>query len=167
MELVLVYIKTIAVDLSIIIAIAAVIISFISLFVNSSYATKNIRLSTQNALFKTVSEKARDCNNLWDKEPDNEKNDSSPHFKISTEIMITIEIINKSFELFEKNYKRITDDEKDYYYLFWKQLNPDIRGWVRDHSLKNSKEFSEIYQKQIKQIHHRFELYFEKGDEHK
>lgn len=144
-----------------ILAIIAIAISIISLCLNYNFSIKNIRNSTQQSIFKTISEKAKECNDLWDKEPENERSNSSPHFKISTEIMITIEIIERSFRLFEKNYKDIRKFEQDFYYLFWKQLTPDIRGWIKERAINNSQNFDQIYIDQIKSIYDKFNEHFE------
>ena len=148
-------------DWKAILSIIAIVISIVSLYINYTFSIKNLRNSTQQSIFKTISEKAKECNFLWEKEPENEKNDTSPHFKISTEIKITIEIVEKSFYIFEKNYKNIRDYENDFYYLFWKQLNPDIRGWIKERSLSISKRFDKVYTDQIKSIHEKFEDFFE------
>lgn len=81
------------------------------------------------ALFKTVAEKAIDCNELWD----NTKNVESlfanpgpnPMYNVVSELIISVEIIEKSFDLFGKGIK---GRKNDFYYLFWKQLRTGLRG---------------------------------------
>lgn len=142
--------------------IIAIIISIIALFVNSRLARRNLRLNIQQLIFKTVNEKAKDCNSLWENEPVSEKiNNNSPHFKVISEIIITLETIDKTFGLFEKNYKSIRNDRDYYYYLFWKQLRTDLRGWIR-RSPEIAKEMkNEIYSNQINGIYETFSKYFE------
>ncbi len=101
--------------LSSILPILAFILSIIVLFSGRTFSRKNIRLSIQQAIFKTVSEKAKDCNTLWESEPENERlNENSPHFKIMSELIITTEIIEKSFSLFGQNDSSIDSNKNDY-----------------------------------------------------
>jgi hypothetical protein len=142
----------------------AISISIIALIISVKFSNKNIHLSIQHALMKIVSDKSRDCNKVWINEPETEKNDNSPHFLVVTELIITTEIVNKSFDLFSKNYRAIRDYEEYYYYIFWKQLTPDIRGWVKKTcnekgNLENMG--NDIYTNQIKTLSDTFKQYFE------
>ncbi|MFN3444559.1 MAG: hypothetical protein ACK44D_02385 [Bacteroidia bacterium] len=141
--------------------IVAIIISIIALLVNATLARRNIRLNIQQLVFKTVSEKAKECNFLWESETKNEMNENAPHFKVISEIIITIETIEKSFELFEINYKSIKADEDYYYYLFWKQLRTDLRGWIRKTPEIADAQENETYTKQVLGIHKKFNKHFE------
>lgn len=149
--------------LSSIMPILAFILSIIALFSARTFSRKNIRLSIQQAIFKTVSEKAKDCNTLWENEPENEKqNEDSPHFKIMSELIITTEIIEKSFSLFGQNDSSIDSNKNDYYYLFWKQLRTDLRGWIRRTPQIAQQQNNLYYSQQVADLHSKFEKYFER-----
>jgi hypothetical protein len=143
------------------VSIFALFVSILSVVYSVIYSKKNIRFGIQESIFKTVSEKARNCNYLWDAEPRIEKeNPNSPHFKIMSELIITKEIIEKSFELFGKNELPIKNNKDDYYYLFWKQLNTDLRGWISRtpeiaKGLKN-----EYYTKQVVDLFEKVQKHF-------
>src|SRR5688500_11258049 len=94
-------------DWSLITSGIAIFVSIIALIRNSRYSRTNIRLTIQQSILKMATEKAKDCNLLWEREIVNERDPSSPHFRIITEIIITTEVIEKSFEWFEKNDKSV------------------------------------------------------------
>jgi hypothetical protein len=58
----------------------AFIVSIAALRTNRLNAKKNIRLSIQQAIFKPISEKAKDCNALWEAETDRSY-ENATHFK--------------------------------------------------------------------------------------
>ena len=124
-------------------------------------ARRNIRLSIQQAIFKIVSEKAKDCNMLWENEPESEQNDKSPHYKVVSELVISKEVIEKSFDLFEKNYKAITKLQEDYYYLLWKQLRTDLRQFIRNAPIIANQIGDKYFIKQITDLHLIFKKHFE------
>ena len=146
-------------------SVLAIVISFIALNRNTTFSNKNITLSIQQAIFKMVIDKAKDCNSAWLNEPENEMNDTSPHFLIVTEFLVAIDIMNKAFELFGKNLD-VSEFKKAYYYLYWKQLLPDIRGFVMERTLTIAKRVnSNVYSAQVSTIHSTFSEFFEnKGD---
>ena len=142
--------------------ILAFTLSIVALFSSRTFSKKNIQLSIQQAIFKTVSDKAKECNVLWENEPESEKQKSNPtHFKIMSELIITTEIIEKSFVLFGKNDKSINTFKDDYYYLLWKQLRTDLRGWIRTTRDVAEKENNSYYSKQVADLHNKVEKYFE------
>ena len=116
--------------MSTITAIVAILVSTTAMRINRTMARRNIRLSIQQAIFKIVSEKAKDCNTLWDNETIKSLSDKFPHYKVVSELIISKEVIDKSFELFKKNYKLISEFQDDYYYLLWKQLRTDLRNFI-------------------------------------
>lgn len=145
-----------------VVPILAFIISLIALFSNRSFSKKNIQLSIQQAIFKTVSEKAKDCNTLWESEPPIEaQNENSAHYKIMSELIITKEIIEKSVDLFSKNDKSIIRYKEDYYYLFWKQLRTDLRGWIRRTPQIAIEVNNQYYTQQVADLHAKFQKHFE------
>jgi hypothetical protein len=77
------------IEWNIVTPIVAILVSCYAVFFNRKFAQKNVRLTIQQAIFKTVSEKVRDCNTMWVNEPENEKNDTSPHFLILSELTIS------------------------------------------------------------------------------
>jgi hypothetical protein len=147
--------------ISAITAMVAITVSIIALRINRTMARRNIRLSIQQAIFKIVSEKAKDCNTLWDNEPMSEQNDNSPHFKIVSEIIISKEVVEKSFALFEKNYQPITKLKEDYYYLLWKQLRTDLRQFIRTAPDLAAQLNNKYYTAQINELHRIFNGHFE------
>lgn len=125
-----------------------------ALFVNRRIAQRNIRLSFQQEIFKVVSDKIKEINVLWESEPENEKqNSNSPHFKIISEIIISIEILERSFFLFEKNYKSIKQEFEGDFYFFFGSNSGQICG-VEFVGLQNLKR-----KKITKFIRHRLKLY--------
>jgi hypothetical protein len=142
--------------------ILAFILSIVALYFSITFSRKNIQLSIQQVIFKTVSEKAKDCNTLWENEPANEmQNPNSPHFKVMSELIITTEIIDKSFDLFGKNSNRIKVFKDDYYYLFWKQLRTDLRGWIRRTPQIAEGLNNVYYSQQVADLHARVQNHFE------
>ncbi|MBL7710702.1 MAG: hypothetical protein JNJ86_16650 [Chitinophagaceae bacterium] len=146
------------------IPILAFIVSVTALYFSVRFSRRNIQLSIQQAILKTVSEKARDCNQLWESEPANEmQNPNSPHFKIMSELIITTEIIDRAFDLFGKNNSAIMKFKEDYYYLFWKQLRTDLRGWVRrtPQIAEQLQPQNIYYSQQVVDLHNRVQAHFE------
>lgn len=154
--------------IQLIISLAALTLSTIIILISVETAKKNVRLSIQQALFKTVSDKAKDCNVVWTNEPKIKTGDNeSPHYLVMTELVISLEVIDKAFELFSKNQNSITTFKKDYYYLLYKQLTPDLRGWLRrtpqiaERLKKEFKEPNRYYDKQIKDVFSALEPHFD------
>ncbi len=63
-------------------------------------------MSIQLALLKLVLDKSFDCNIVWKNEPENERNDTSPNYLVMTELIITTEILNKSFDHYHRTISR-------------------------------------------------------------
>lgn len=146
----------------IITSIVAVCVSSYAIIISRRFAQKNVRLTIQQAIFKTVSEKVKDCNIMWVNEPEIEKNNPlSPHFLIMSELTISKELIDKALELFGENYKGIHKYESDYFYLFWKQLRPDLRGWFRRTPEIAKTVNDEYYNDLIRDLFDKFERHFE------
>ncbi len=149
-------------DWSAVTPIVAIVVSIVAIFINRRSAQKNIRLAIQQAIFKTVSEKAKDCNTMWECEPQDERDShSSPHFKVISELIISKEIIDRSFALFGENYKSIKKYEDDYYYLFWKQLRTDFREWIRRTPSIAQKLNNAYYSEQVSDLHQKLGSHFE------
>ncbi len=140
----------------------ALILSLIALFSTRAFSRRNINLSIQQAIFKTVSEKAKDCNLLWENEPANEKqNENSPHFKVMSELIITTEVIEKSVSLFSQNDSSIGGSKDDYYFLFWKQLDTGLRGWIRRTPQIATQLNNQYYSGQVTDLFSKVEKHFE------
>jgi hypothetical protein len=149
--------------ISAITAMVAITVSIIALRINRRMARRNIRLSIQQAIFKIVSEKAKDCNALWEAETDRSY-ENATHFKVMSELIITTEIIEKSIEIFSTNDKLITLIKDNFYWLFWKQLRTDLRGWVK-HTPEIVKQMNPkniYYSQQVTDLYLKFENHFEK-----
>ncbi|MCC8424217.1 hypothetical protein [Mucilaginibacter sp. UR6-11] len=143
-------------------SLIAIYISIVALKRNTRLSTKNINLSIQQAIFKIVAEKARDCNNVWKNEPEFElKSKDSPHFLVITELVISIEIINNAFLLFDKNSEVIEEFKDTYFSLLWKQLIPDIRGWVQNVTPTIKANHNDKFLKQVATVHENFSKYFD------
>lgn len=147
--------------MSTITAIVAILVSLAAMRINRTMARRNIRLSIQQAIFKIVSEKAKDCNTIWDNETINNPNEKFPHYKVVSELVISMEVINKSFELFEKNYMLISKLQDDYYYLLWKQLRTDLRDFIIKVPEYSDQINNTYFSKQIADLHVIFKKHFE------
>ena len=143
--------------------IVAIIISIVALGANTRNAQRNTRLSIQQVIFRTVIDKVKEINTMWENEPENEKqNENSPHFKIISELVILKEIIDESLILFGRNYKSMKKDNEDrFYYLFWKQLRTDLRGWFRRTPQIAESLNNQFYSAQIHDLREKFEKHFE------
>jgi hypothetical protein len=158
-----------AIDYKLIIAILAVIVSLIALYFSVIYFSRNIRSSIQQSIFKTVSEKAKDCNLVWISEPKpGEGENESPHYKVMTELVISREVIDKAFDIFGYNQHSIIKFKNDYYYLLYKQLDPRLRDWFKrtpEIADRLESEFGEpqlYYKAQIADMFAAFKKHFEK-----
>jgi hypothetical protein len=144
-------------------SIVVICISFSALRLNRTMARRNIRLAIQQAIFKIVSEKARDCNVIWEDEIKPDSGQSIARYKLVSELTISREVIDKSFELFKKNYKAIENARSDYYYLLWKQLRTDLREFVRNVPSLTNQVNDKNYLEQINDLHRVFGEHFEKN----
>ena len=103
----------------------------------------------QQLIFKTITEKVKDCNLIWEQEC----NIDSTNHKLISEIIISREIIDKSFELFEKNYKSIRKLQTQFYKLFWTQLRTDLRVYIIERTPKIAEmQTNDVYKRQISDI---------------
>lgn len=145
-----------------VIPVFALVLSIIALLVNRSNSLKGIRLSIQQSIIKTISEKAKDCNSIWENESDR-KFKYAENTKILSELIITIEIIEKTFELYSKNDDEILELKDEFYWLFWKQLRTDLRGWIkRTPEIVAQKDPVDIYySNQVADLYKKFEKHFE------
>lgn len=152
---------------SIFISSFAALLSIIALIISIRFSKRNIRLNIQQAIFKIVSDKAKDCNNVWNSPLELKEPANSPHFNVMTELIISKEVIDKSFHLFGKNQSSIKKFKNDYYYLLYKQLTPNLRGWLRkspEIADRLKKEFNEpnlYFDRQTMDIFSVLERYFE------
>jgi hypothetical protein len=147
-----------------ILSIVAIVVSIISLLVSRGYSRRNILLSVQQSIFKTLSDLVIECNNIWKYESELGAGGviERPYYGSISKIIISMEVINRAFELFEKNSKSVREDEDNYFYLFWKQLDPGLRGFLRDHAFNIAAKLNNrYYTDQVHDIHIRFEKYFE------
>lgn len=107
-------------------------------------------------------EKAKDCNAAWDKEPQFEKDSkNSPHFLIATELIIAIDVIEKAINLFGKNDLSVAPERVEYLGLYWKQLSPNVRGWVINVTPVIQNDHNKVFTDQISRIHDCFSAFFE------
>jgi hypothetical protein len=147
-----------------VVPILAFILSVIVLLTNRYFSKKNIKISTMQAIFKTVAEKANDCNRLWEHKDSEFSIFAGPppidaKHNVVSELIISIEVIEKSFYLFGED---IIGHKDDFYYLFWKQLRTGLREWLRQEAPKIADSLNKTdYSKQIRDIHEKFLQYFE------
>lgn len=147
---------------TILVSVLALIVSISAMKRNTKSYHKNISLSIQQAIFKIIAEKARDCNSVWINEPENElKSKDSPHFLVTTELIISIEVINTALLLFDKQSDLIGEFKTRYFELLWKQLTPDVRGWVQNVTPVIQKKHNDVFSKQIETIHNHFSSFFD------
>jgi hypothetical protein len=126
------------------ISLGALIVAGLSLKYTLKNARKNIRLSIQQAVIKTAIEKAKDCNVAWDKskkffddlEAKGTKFEKKEHYDVISELVISKEIILKSFTVFSKQDRDVIEEKEDYAYIFWKQLNTALRGFFTSDAIK-------------------------------
>ena len=137
--------------------IIAISVSIVALLYNRFIAQRNTRLSIQQTLLKTVTDKVKDCNSIWD----TNCKFRSPNTDLISEIIISIEIIEKTFEIFKKNYSKLDSFKKDYYYLFWKQLRTSLREFIRSTPRIPEEKNDKNYTQQIQDIHSIFKDFFE------
>jgi hypothetical protein len=117
-------------------------IPFTKIYIRNAH--KNIRLSIQQAVIKTAIEKAKDCNAAWDKskkffeelEAKGTKFDKKEHYDVISELVISKEIILKSFTVYSKQDSDVIKEQEDYAYIFWKQLNTAIRGFFTSDAIR-------------------------------
>ena len=77
-----------------------------------------------------------------------------------TEIIISLELLENTFILFEKNYKGIKEKYENVLdKIFWKNLNTNLRKYIMEYKFGDSER--ETYKNQLRNIHNRFEFYFE------
>lgn len=85
-----------------------------------------------------------------------------PYYASVSEVITSIEVIERSFILFKRNYKTVRKNEEDYYYLFWKQLRTDFRGFLRNSAPEIATRIdNKYYTDQVNDIHAKFRNYFE------
>jgi hypothetical protein len=129
--------------LSPLISSCAVIVAVISLIYTLRNVRKNVRLSIQQAVSKIAIEKAKDCNAAWEKSKkffdDEEKKGTTfakkEHFDVVSELVISREIILKSFLVFSSRDSDVPEETEGYAYIFWKQLNTAVRGFFTSEAI--------------------------------
>lgn len=127
------------------------------------YSRKNIWLSGQLHLINLVSGKAKDCNLVWANEP-KPYTPEDYHILVISEMIISIEVIDRSVKVLSRGNENVSDSKEDIYYIFWKQLHVDVRGWAsktRDFVIRKNIPSTDPYAIQVETIHKYFEKYFE------
>jgi len=114
---------------SIITSIIAIVISIFAIVMSIRFARKTIRLSIHQSILKTISDKASDCNTKWVIEQTQNQKDLK-HTEPIKELVITMEVLEKSIRLFAENDRSIRSYQKQYDCLLWKQLRTELRGFI-------------------------------------
>jgi hypothetical protein len=152
-------------SISIVLPVLAIIVSIISIWLSTRFSRKSLRLAIQQMILKTVGERVSACNTIW--REDIEALTAvgvipHPHFAVISEIIISMEVIEGSFKIFQKNYKSVRENEKDYYFLFWKQMRTDLRGFIKDEAPRIATRINnQYYTQQINDILSAFDKAFE------
>lgn len=151
-----------SISTSTIISILAFILSVIALLVNRSNSLKGIRLTIQQSIIKVISEKVNDCNTIWEEQSDKQFI-FAENKKLLSELVITIEILEKILKLHSANDSEILKSKNDYYSLFWKQLRTDLRGWIErlPETLKNKIPEDKYYTQQAIDVYNTFMNHFD------
>lgn len=84
-----------------------------------------------------------------------------PNFNTVSELVITIEVMERSFSLFQLHKKRKILNSEDFYYIIWKQLNTELRDFVTKSKTLSDYLNNQIYKSQIDGICSKFSDYFE------
>lgn len=142
-----------------IIPILAIFISIFSLLINRYLAKRSLELSIKQSTYESIVERVRICNSVWHSERSNNVLNIQ---KSVTEIIISIEIIEGTCKLYERQYPtNRKENESNYYYLFYKQLSTDLRLKMMTFPYI-SKDCDNIdYSNQLKTISDKFKFYFE------
>ncbi len=107
---------------------------------------RNSRINVYETLLKMALDKSKDCNKIW-LETDNEfkknfpisseghsysyKNAMNEYNTVIDEIIISRELLRNSYKLFDKKSRYLKKQaRKIISYAFWKQLTPDLRGFI-------------------------------------
>lgn len=145
----------------IMVAIIAIIVSLASLYASHKSSIKTTHLSIQQELLKLVVSKTIHCNNIWNSEEEHFYfNTSGMYSRAITEIIISLELLENTFILFEKNYKGIKEKYENVLdKIFWKNLNTNLRKYIMEYKFGDTER--ETYKNQLRTIHNRFEFYFE------
>ena len=145
----------------VVVAICALGVSLASLYVSYKSSKQTTHLSIQQELLKLVLSRTNNCNTVW-------RNEEMDFYSISdgliskaiTEIIVSLEILENSFLLFEKNYEGIKEtNESILDKVFWKNLNTNLRKYIMNYKFEGAEK--ETYKNQLRTIHNRFERYFE------
>src|ERR1700761_194489 len=109
-----------------IIALLALGVSWYSVAKNIEFSRKTVqvyrstlRVSMQQAIFKVVSNKAKDVNKIWEQLPPERQIKSDPHCDLMSEIVITKEILEEAFNLFKLHDDDVINEKGHFYYLFY------------------------------------------------
>ena len=124
-----------------------ILFSFAALAFSITTFILSRRLNIKQSILKTALDKAKDCNDVWDKErlknnvSDKTEKYSAPYYDTISELVISKELITISYDLFSASNK----DKEKFVTASWKQLKTGIRGFYISESFKIAKKFNEEY----------------------
>ena len=99
---------------------------------------------------------SKQANYVWH---DGRRNNRTPAGAI-TEILVSIEVLDKTFDLYGKTDRDIIQSKNDVEFVFWKQLNTDLRKWIKVDYKKSVTENGQFH-KNILKIQSRFRPIYE------
>ena len=84
-----------------------------------------------------------------------------PNFSTISELVITIEVMERSFSLFELRKKASILNKEDFYYIIWKQLNTELRGFIVNSKALGEYSKNQIYRSQVEGVFDKFSMHYE------
>jgi hypothetical protein len=121
---------------------------------------KTLRLSIQQKIVETATSKAYDCNKMWE---ENSLSQENANLDLMNLLVISREIIQEQISLFGRNYNNLEDSKNSIYFIFYKQIKPEIRQWLKNTESisENLQPKNEYYEKMIIDSYAVFKQFFE------
>lgn len=147
------------VNWDLILSLIAICISAYALYTSNKLQKQNLSLNIRQKLFDVANERAAACNKVWSTEV--KTKEVMPNFSTISELVITIEVMERSFGLFELRKKASILNKEDFYYVIWKQLNTELRGFVVNSKTLTEYSKNQIYRSQVEGIFDKFSMHYE------
>ncbi len=147
------------IDWNLFLSLIAICISFRALYTSNKLQRQNLSLSIRQKLYDVANERASVCNRVWISEL--KTKESMPNFNTVSEMVITVEVMERSFSLFQLHKKDSILNKGDFYYIIWKQLNTELRDFVIKSKTLSEYSSNQIYRSQIDGLFSKFLEYFE------
>lgn len=147
------------VNWDLILSLIAICISVYALYTSNKLQKQNLSLSIRQKLFDVANERAAACNKVWSSEV--KTKEPMPNFSTISELVITIEVMERSFSLFELRKKASILNKEDFYYIIWKQLNTELRGFIVNSKALGEYSKNQIYRLQVEGVFDKFSMHYE------